>query len=95
MIMTTKLERIIHGKGEVRGFVFTREFENEKGYVYRVDNGESIHFEAFYKRERSICLDFEKRIYSETEKKEIYPKSKDFGIWAWSVKSIQKGIDYL
>ena len=28
---TTKLERIIHGRGEV-----TREFENEKGYVYRV-----------------------------------------------------------
>ena len=31
-----------------------------------------------------ICLDFENRVYSETEFKEIYPKSKDFGIWAFT-----------
>ena len=93
--MIIKLENRIEGKGEVKGFVFTKEFENDKGYVYRADTGNGSHFEAFYRKETPICIDFEKRIYSETEKKELYPKSKDFGIWAWSVRTLEKGIDRL
>lgn len=27
------------------------------------------------------------RIFSETEFKDKYPKSKDFGVWAWTFKS--------
>jgi hypothetical protein len=91
--MTTKLDCVIEGKGEVKGFVFTKQYENEKGYVYKVDNGK--HFEVFFKKEVPVCIDFEKRIYSETEKKEVYPKAKDFGIWAWTVESLEKGIDIL
>lgn len=93
--MTKKLEDRIEGKGEVKGFVFTKEFENENGYVYKVDTGSSVHFEAFYRKETPICIDFENRIYSETDKKEMYPKSKDFGFWAWSVRSLEKGIKRL
>jgi hypothetical protein len=91
-IMVTKLEDRIEGQGEVKGFVFTKEFENEKGYVYKVSTGDSNHFEAFYKKETPICIDFENRVYSETETKEVYPKSKDFGVWAWSVSSLEKAI---
>jgi hypothetical protein len=78
--MITKLKDRIEGKGEVKGFLFTKQFENETGYVYKVDAGSSTHFEAFYKKEKPICIDFENRIYSETDKKEVYPKSKDFGV---------------
>ena len=29
---------------------------------------------------------FENRIYSETDSKVVYPKSEDFGVWAWSFR---------
>ena len=32
------------------------------------------------------------KIFSETEFKEIYPKTKDFGIWAWCTTNEQKAI---
>ena len=93
--MITKLENTFKGTGEVKGFVFTKEYENEKGYVYKVDTGENQHFEAFYRKETPICIDFENRVYSETELKEVYPKSNDFGVWAWSVSTIDAGIKCL
>lgn len=93
--MITKLDANITGKGEVKGFLFTRVYENEEGYIYNVDTGESNHFEVFFRKETPICLDFENRIYSENESKEIYPKSKDFGIWAWTVRSIDEGVKKL
>ena len=93
--MTTKLEDKIEGIGEVKGFIFTKEFENNNGYVYKVSDGGKNHYEAFQKKETPICIDFQKRIYSDTDKKELYPKSKDFGIWAWTVLTLQKGIEIL
>ena len=91
--MITKIENQFVGTGEVKGFIFTKVFENERGYVYEVNTGESKHFEAFYKKETPICIDFEKRIYSEIDKKEVYPKSKDFGVWAWNTSTIKAGVE--
>lgn len=88
--MLLKLENVIYGKGDVKGFSFTKRFENQIGYVYEVNTGDSVHFESFYKKQTPICLDFANRIYSETESKEIYPKSKDFGSWAWCSKDFNK-----
>lgn len=93
--MLKKLEEVIVGSGEVSGSIFTRVYENEKGYIYRVDGYLNSHFEVFFKKTTAICIDFNKRIFSDTEKKEIYPKSNDFGIWAWSVNNIEKGIEKL
>ena len=93
--MTIKLKNRIEGTGEVKGFVFTKEYENRKGYVYKVHTGNGSHFETFYKKENPICLDFENREYSKTDKKETYPRSKDFGIWAWSMNSLEKGVEQL
>ncbi len=93
--MLIKLKDRIEGIGEVKGFVFTKEFENDKGYVYRVDSGNTHYFEAFHKKEANVCIDFSNRVYSNTEKKEMYPKAKHFGLWAWTVASVEKGVDRL
>ena len=93
--MLQKLESEFTGKGEVKGFNFQQVYENEKGYVYKVHSQESEYFEAFLKKSTALCINFEKREYSETEFKEIYPKSKDFGVWDWTVGSFQDGIDKL
>ncbi len=90
--MITKLENKIIGKSEVKGFVFTKVFENENGYVYRVETENKHYFEAFLKREAPVCIDFGKRLYSDTDTKEVYPKSKDFGLWAWTLDSLEKGV---
>lgn len=90
--MVTKLADTIEGRGETKGYTYTKVFENDKGYVYKA--GEN-HFEAFYKRESKVCIDFDKKIFSETDTKEIYPKSNAFGVWAWTVRSLDNGIEKL
>ena len=91
--MVIRLEDRIEGRGEVKGTLFTKEFENDRGYVYKADSGGKPYFEAFYKKSHPVCIDFEQRIYSETEEKEVYPKAKDFGLWAWTCGSLEKAIN--
>ena len=91
--MLQKLESQFTGKGEVKGFNFQKVYENEKGYVYKVHSQESEYFEAFLKKSTALCINFEKREYSENEFKEIYPKSKDFEVWAWTVGSLEDGVN--
>jgi hypothetical protein len=82
--MIQKLEKVIEGTGEVDGFTYTFTKETDKAYLYEATSEEHKHFEVFEKKITPICLDFANRVYSETEFKEIYPKAKDFGIWAFT-----------
>ena len=91
--MIKKLEEKFTGSGEVRGFNFKILRRGKNALWYVISSGEKRHFEVFMVKTTPICLDFENRIYSETETKEIYPKSKDFGIWAWTYTSMAKAID--
>lgn len=86
--MIHKLDKRFTGIGEVKGFEFTQVFSNSKGYVYKVKNGKKEYFETFYKRKSPLCLDFDNRIYSETDFKETYPKAKSFGKWAWTYDNL-------
>jgi hypothetical protein len=90
-----KLPNSFEGKGEVKGYSFEKVFENEIGYVYQVKEGNHIHYESFKKKIVPICIDFEKRIYSETDFKEVYPKKNDFGTWAWTKMEINSAISKL
>ena len=74
----------IEGKGEVRGFVFEQIAKSNFGYVYKVDTSERVHYEVFLLRTTPVCIDFETRTYSETELAVRYPRSNDFGKWAWT-----------
>jgi hypothetical protein len=85
--MNKELEETLEGIGETKGFVFTRVDRSNSAYLYKVDTGASVHYEVFERRNTPICIDFEQRIYSETDTKETYPKSNDFGVWAWSTNS--------
>ena len=62
-----KLEKTILGVGEVKGFLFTQIKESDNAYIYKVETEHSIHFELFKKKLTAVCLDFTKRIYSETD----------------------------
>ena len=88
-----KLEHSFDGKGEMKGYRFECVGERPSGYLYKVsgENGDK-HYEVFVKKSVPVCLDFENRVYSETEFKETYPKSKDFGVWAWNVQTYKRGM---
>lgn len=86
--MKKLLGNTINGIGEVKGFVFTKIATTQHAYVYEVNSGDSnIHYEVFKRKTAPTCIDFKKRLYSETDVKEYYPKSKDFGAWAWTFKT--------
>ncbi len=90
-----KLEDQFIGIGEVKGFAFTKIKESNYGYIYQVINGSVMYFEVFKKKSAPICTDFENRIYDESLQKVRYPKSNDFGIWAWTYHKLDKAFEKL
>ena len=86
-----KLPKKFTGKGEVKNFEFEQVLCENGMYIYRVTqkSAKTPHYEAFKANEVPICIDFENRVYSDTDFKEVYPKSKDFGVTAWSANSLE------
>lgn len=70
------------GTGEVKGFLFELIERNSNAYLFKVIREDGEHWEVFEKKLTPLCIDFTKRIYSDTEFKVRYPKSNDFGVWA-------------
>ena len=66
------------GIGEVNGFQFKRIIENPKYYVYQVTDEGKRHFELI------------KRVINKKYNKEYYPKSKEFGIKAWTARTLER-----
>jgi len=90
--MTHELDEKFIGTGEIKGMVFKMLTQNDHSFLWQVINGDSVHYEVWLKKTNPVCIDFENRIYSETEFKYRKPKAKDFGIWAWSFTNNQKAL---
>lgn len=91
--MIQVLKEKFEGSGEVKGMHFERMLSNKIAYLYKIEDiGGFIHYEVFRRKTSPICLDFENRIYSETDYKEKYPKSRDFGEWAWTYQTYDKAL---
>ena len=75
------LNKVIIGKGEVKGFIFTQHNQSNKAYLYQVDTGHSIHYEVF------------KKTYRVNSKHHCFPTSKAFGVWAWTFTSIEEATE--
>ena len=71
------------GRGEVKGFEFTQLKKTEFGYIYAVNTGDRVHFEVFKRKEnrKFNCIS--------------YPKTKSFGVWAWTVGSMERACEIL
>lgn len=76
-----QLEKTFIGKGEVKGFSFTQLKNNGKAYIYEVSDGNFKHYEVFKHKENTQfkCVS--------------YPRSKSFGIWAYSVSNLNRAIE--
>lgn len=76
-----ELPEIFSGRGEVKGFLFRQITKSDAGYLYEVSTPYGInHFEVFKKTEnkRYGCLS--------------YPRSKRFGIIAWTHRIVEEAI---
>jgi hypothetical protein len=86
-----EIKHEFEGTGDMKPFTFSYMKENEKGFLYKVESEKgTIHYEVFKKELTPICIDFAKRIYSETEFKYRYPKTNDFGRWSWCTTELEK-----
>ena len=92
--MINELKKEFIGIGEVKGFKFIQITNGEHAFLYKVFISDTIyHYEVFKRKNTPLCIDFENKVFSETEFKEIYPKSNAFGVWAWTHKDHIKAID--
>jgi len=93
--MVIELEDEFIGTSEVKGVLFKKIASVEHGFIYEVSSDNATYYEVFKRKLTPICIDFENRIYSETDFKVIYPKSKDFGIWAFTTSKLNKAYNIL
>ena len=93
MEITHTVPQFFEGKGEVKGYTFTKMKETENFYIYEVKSESTLHYEIFRRKSTPICIDFDNRIYSETEAKEKYPTSKNFGDWAWTSATYERAVE--
>ncbi len=89
--MLSKLEKDFIGIGDVKQFKFVQLKNINSAYLYSAETLEGDkHYEVFKVRTTNVCIDFAKRLYSDTDFKEVYPKSKDFGRTAWCHADYEK-----
>lgn len=75
------------------GYLYKLVNKTSYGSVFSVNNEQDdtlYGYEVFKRKLTPVCVDFEKRIFSETEFKEQYPKSTNFGVWAFAPKTIER-----
>ena len=89
-----ELEKEFSGKGEVKGFIFKLKIRNRIASIYEVSqkNYTDVYYEIFKRKFTPTCIDFKNKIFDPTVLKEIYPKAKDFGIWAWTTPNWEKAV---
>lgn len=89
-----KLEKQFKGGGDVNVFIFEQIKESEKGYLFAVYGQPGIitHYEIFYKRiQEAGSYEIAGRTVI-LEHKELYPKSENFGIDAWTTEKLESAI---
>ena len=81
--MIKELKKEFIGVGEVRGFLFRQIKRTNYGFIYEVAAGNGKHYEVFKRR-------INKQFFNVS-----YPRSKSFGLWAWTTSSLDKANEIL
>ena len=76
-----ELELNFIGRGQVKGFIFTQIKQNNKAFIYKVEDSGRIYYEVFKKKINTQynCIS--------------YPSNKGFGVWAWTCMTLEKAND--
>lgn len=91
--MIQELPITFEGKGEVKGFSFSQIKQRDNMYIYKVTSEEEVHYELF---ERNLVHKFDFETKTQLDDMKVkYPKSGDFGVWAWTFANYQDALDRL
>lgn len=87
--MIKELPKKLEGSGDTKGFTYEQKDKRHYGYIYRAqDSAGVVHFEVFERRLVHL-FDFETNTQLE-DQKVSYPKSNDFGVWAWCYRTYEQ-----
>lgn len=81
-----ELPLAFEGEGDMRWVTFTQIAKSPAAYIYKLTAKNDAWYEVILRKTVAKVINFEKRIYSETDFKEVYPKTKDFGIELWATR---------
>lgn len=76
--MVRELKLKFTGNGEVKGFEYTCLKMTDSGYLYRVECYNRVWYEVFRRKVGVYGV--------------RYPRSKSFGVWAWSYSCIGRAV---
>lgn len=87
------LEKEFIGKGDVRGFLFKQLLANETAYLYEVSTENTTHYEVFKRVEKKAATYVLDGKEVNTAAKVVYPKTKQFGLTAWTFTNYEKALE--
>jgi hypothetical protein len=79
-----KLPYLITSQRGMKGFTFTKVYEDTQFYIYKSFNG-NTNYELFKKKVRHNR--FNNTYY------EPYPSNESFGVWAWTYPTIEMALN--
>lgn len=88
-----KLQNEFKGKGDMKGFTFVKEYENDKAYIYKVFNEWGNTKWEIFKKKLKYKYDFKTKVKDTNVLKEYYPSSESFGEWAYCCHSYDRAIE--
>ena len=71
------------GTGDVKDDVFKLINKSPKAYIYTRKNFDTISYEVFQRKESKESDAIMNGVSVHFEAKVKYPRSEDFGVWAW------------
>lgn len=79
---------------------YTQIAKSETAYIYecrheKQGENENPYYEVIKRKISPVCIDFDKRIYSDTEFKETYPKAEHFGKTGWCIWNKERAFERL
>jgi hypothetical protein len=90
-----ELEKEFIGTGEVAGSMFTQLCASPYAYVYEITALNSKpHYEVFKRKECQESETVVRGIKVQFTAKVLYPRSNDFGEWAWSPRTLSEAMKY-
>jgi hypothetical protein len=88
--MLTKLDKVIQGKGVVKGFTYTQLKNDGHIYLFEVTTEGSKFYEVIKAITAAVCLDFANHIYSDTDFKHVYPSDTKWGKLGWTLFTLKE-----
>ena len=86
--------RILPAKKRFNGFDYTLVLRGKRSCIYRQEVTPGIqYFEVFKIKVRKERILKVKGVEKKIEAAEMWPRDEDFGVWAWSCRTLERAME--